>query len=305
MRIVSLLPSVTRTLHALGASRDLVGVTYACPQPPDGNVPVVSHDMFETSGYTREQIVGFLRLLGHQAQGLFTIDEAKLEECAPDVVFLQGSCDTCAPGDTPNEGTLTGLAGAPRAITIQPHSIGEIMADIRRIGEVVGRRPEAETYLATLKQRMMKIMRLAAAAARPRRRRVLLLEWVDPPTAGGLWLPELVDAAGGTPVLGTPQKPGVATPWETIVAEDPDVIVAAPAGYGLESAVNEVELLRKRDGWDSLKAVKSADVFVADGARLFHHPDDRVIDSLEVLAGMIYPETFGMPLPADALRVVS
>ena len=303
MRIVSLLPSVTRVLYALGAGDDIVGVTYACPQPDGQSKTVVSHDMFATSGYTSEQIAAFLRMLGHQAQGLFTIDEAKLEECAPDVVFLQGSCDLCVPGTSSNEGTLAGISGNPRAIMIQPHSLGEVMADIRRIGEVANRKLEAETFLSTLKQRMMKVMRLAAGAARGKRKRVLLLEWVDPPTACGLWLPELVDAAGGIPLLGSPQKPAVPTPWEQVLNANPEVVIVSPAGFGLEGATKETELLRKREGWSSLAAVASGDVYVVDGTRFFFQPDDRVIDSLELIASILYPEIFAEVHRSDALRL--
>jgi iron complex transport system substrate-binding protein len=292
-------------LYALGAGDEIVGVTYACPQLRGKSIPIVSHDLFETSGYTKEQIASFLRMLGHQAQGLFSVDEAKLAECAPDVVFVQGSCEMCAPGETPGEGTLPGLPGSPRVVMLQPHSLGEVMADIRRIGEVIGRQPEAETYLASLKQRMMKVMRLASAAARPKRKRVLLLEWVDPPNACGLWLPELIDAAGGVPLLGSPQAPATHTQWETIVAAQPDVLIVAPTGFGVEAAIGEIDLLKKRDQWDSLPAVAGGEVFAADGAAYFYQPNARVVDSLELLASVLYPAAFGEPVGVVAARRVS
>jgi len=301
MRIASLLPSATEILYSLGAGDEIVCVTHLCPQPEDNPKLVVSRSLFEGSSYTQEEIDTFLRMLGHQARGLLAIDEEKFAACTPDVTFIQGSCELCGSGQQADEVVMASIPGSPRLLMLQPHSLGEVMADIRRIGQAAGRAPEAETLLSDLRQRMMRLMRRAGAATRKGRRRVVLLEWVDPPMVGGLWLPELIDAAGGLPVLGAPQRPATQTPWKDIVAAQPEVLLIVPTGFSLARAAEEANLLTQRSEWETLPAVRSGEVYALDGERFFHGPTPALIDSLELLASVLHPQEFGEPEQADAV----
>jgi len=303
MRIASLLPSATEIIDALGAGDDLVCVTHKCPQREDAPRPVVTSDPFAESPYAPKEIAVFLRMFApHLSQGAIVVDEEKLAAYAPEVVFVQGSCDVCAPSGTQAPAGEARLGDSARVITLQPHSLGEVLADIRRIGQAIGRAREAEKLLAGLRKRMMRVMRAASAAARQRRQRVVLLEWVDPPMAGGLWLPELIEAAGGLPALGARQVPAVQTPWRDIVAARPEVLLISLASFPVDWTAGELRLLRRRPEWPDLPAVASGNVYVLDGQRFFHAPVPRIIDSLELLASILHPDTFGPPAHPAAVR---
>lgn len=307
MRIASLIPSATEILTRLGSDGELVAVTHRCAVPEGHSASVVTLDPFGDAQYSPKEIAVFLRMLGHASQeGMFAIDQERLAQANPDIIFMQGTCDVCAPGEDPEDSDVRrGLPASARVITLQPHSLGEALADIRSIGAAVGKAPEAEKLLSDLRRRMMTVLRAAAVAARGNRPRVVLLEWVDPPIAGGMWLPELVEAAGGYPALGVREQPGVQTPWNDIVAARPDVLILAVMGFTPDEAAGELPLLRKREEWPTLPAVESGRVYLLDGSRYFHRPTPDIIDSLELLAAVLHPEAFNESRYGDAIAPLS
>lgn len=308
MRIASLIPSVTETLVALGAEAEIVATTHLCAGSQNRSSSIVTLDPFGDSTYTPKEIAVFLRMLGHASQeGMFAVDQEALAATEPDVVFMQGTCEMCAPGEDPDEqgGVLTGLPSETRVVTLQPHSLGEALANIRQIGQAVGRAPEAEKLLGDLRKRMMAIMRTASQASRGNKRKVALLEWVDPPIAGGMWLPELIEAAGGIPVVGTRHAPAVQTPWSDIVGAQPDVLIFAVTGFDIPSARDELPLLRKRDEWATVPAVQTGEVYLVDGEKYMHSPTPGIIDGLELLATILHSEEFDRGKYGDAIEQVN
>lgn len=294
MRIASLVPSVTDTLLQLGAGAELVAVTNECRIPADLNPRIVTLDPFGNTEYSPKEIAVYLRMLGHAAQeGVFAVDQEALIETKPNIVFIQGTCELCAPGASV-EGSVVfeGLPSDTQVMSFAPHSLGEVLSEIRRIGNAIGHAPEAETLIGDLRRRMMETMRQAAIAARGHRPRVALLEWVDPPIAGGMWLPELIEAAGGTPVVGTRQAPAVQTPWQDIVGAQPDVLIFALTAFDLDDTVGELPLLRKREKWSAIPAVRSGEVYLLDARNALHRASPKIIDGLELLAAILHPESF-------------
>jgi len=302
MRIASLVPSVTDTLLQLDAGGELVAVTNECRIPTDLNPRIVTLDPFGNTEYSPKEIAIYLRMLGHAAQeGVFAVDQDALVEMNPEVIFMQGTCELCAPGaSVEGSAVFDGLPSTTKVISFAPHSLGEVLSEIRRIGNAVGHAPEAESLIGDLRRRMMATMRQAAVAARGRRPRVALLEWVDPPIAGGMWLPELIEAAGGTPVVGTRQAPAVQTPWQDIADAQPDVLVFALTAFDLNDTLGELPLLRKRDGWSDLPAVRAGEVYLVDGRNTLHRASPGIIDGLELLAAVLHPESFDRE-PFDGL----
>ena len=305
MRIASLTPSVTETLLSLGAGDELVAVTHRCSATNAMDIPAVTLDPFGDTNYSPKEVAIFSRMLGHAAQeGILAVDQEALAATRPDLVFMQGTCDLCAPDgeESPAEGNvLTELDPATRVVTVQPHSLGEVLADIRRVGQTVGHAPQAEQLIADLRHRMMAVMRSVTGGG-IQRPRVVLLEWVDPPVAGGMWLPELIEAAGGLPVLGTRQAPAVQTPWHDVVNAQPDVLLLAITGFDTEAAAGELALLRKRAEWSDLPAVRDGRVFLLDGERYFHRATPTIIDSHELLASVLHPDRVDGARFADAVR---
>jgi iron complex transport system substrate-binding protein len=307
MRIASLVPGVTETLISLGAADELVAVTHHCELPDGASVPAVTLDPFGNTSYSRKEVTVFLRMMGHAAQeGVLAVDQEQLAATQPDVVFMQGTCDSCAPGSEEDDGAvLEGLPSEARVITTQPHSLGEVLADVRRIGQAVGRAPEAETLLGDLRKRMMTVMRTAAMSARTRRPNVALLEWIDPPVGGGMWLPEIVEAAGGIPAIGTRQAPAIQTPWQSIVEAKPDVLVIALTAFDIDETVGELPLLRKKEGWADLPAVAEGEVYLIDGSRHLHRAAPSIIDGLALVATALHPDVFPKCSEKDVRRATT
>lgn len=290
-RIVSLLPSATEIVCALGARRDLVGVSHECDWPHDViGLPVLTRAKMLPSPSSLS-IDRSVRDVVRQALAVYDIDTALLEEISPDAVVTQDLCDVCAVSLTDVQAAVAGLARRDvTVVSLRPERFDDIFTDIERTGKAIGRTAEATSVLASLRARVDAVrVRAAAAAARPT---VLTVEWIEPVMLGGMWMPELITIAGGTPLVTTPGERAPTVSRRELARLDPDVVLVKPCGFPLERTVGEIAALPRVLPWDEWRCVREGRIFLADGNAYFNRPGPRIVDSLEILAACAHPQIF-------------
>jgi iron complex transport system substrate-binding protein len=300
-RIVSLLPAATEMVGALGLMDDLVGVSHECDFPPEARTrPQVTQCPIHGSGLPSGRIDTWVTETLTRTGTLYTMDEPLLRRLRPDLILTQRLCDVCAVGYDSVAGFAATLPGPPRVVNLEPASLADIFADIRRVADAAGVPERARAVVAALEARVASVRRAVAAAAwRPR---CLVLEWVDPPFASGHWNPELVEIAGGIDPLGRKGQPARRVSWPDVLESDPEVLVLACCGFDLGRTREDVPLLREREGWAALRAVREGRVYAVDGSQYFSRPGPRVVDSLEILAEVLHPRVFAGAFPARAVE---
>jgi iron complex transport system substrate-binding protein len=298
MRIVSLLPSATEIVYALGL--EPVGVSHECDVPPEAaEKPAVnrSHvDPEASSAEINEQVVTAERDHG----GVYEIDLETLGRLDPDLIVSQGICDVCAVDEVLVEEAVERLDLDAAILTTDPHSIEDVFADIERIGDATGRGTAARDLVADLRSRVENVERVVRAQVTSRPR-VAVLDWLNPVMVAGHWVPEMVTIAGGRYGLADPGDRSEPREWAEVREYDPELLVAAPCGFGIDQTVENLPDLTDREGWDELTAVQEGRVSLLDGHHYMNRPGPRLVDSLEYLAGLIHPDLFDAP-PADAAR---
>jgi iron complex transport system substrate-binding protein len=290
-RIVSLLPAATEIAAALGLMDQVVGVSHECDYPPEANDrPRVTHCPLHNAGLKSQEVDEWVRRALREDGTIYTIDEPLLRDLRPDVILTQKLCDVCAVG----YGTVARLAetlpGPPRVINLEPSSLSDIFDDIRRVAEVCGVSEHAEELIGQLSRRIEAVRRRAYRIAN--RPRVFLMEWVDPPFCPGHWGPELIEIAGGCDPSGRKHQPSVQIPWQEVLDARPDIIVLALCGYDIDRARRDYEILRRFPGFDSLPAAQCGEIYVVNASAYFARPGPRIVDSLEILAGILHPTEF-------------
>jgi iron complex transport system substrate-binding protein len=292
-RVVSLLPSLTETVCALGARERLVGRSHACDYPPEAAaLPVLTAPRFDaTPRDTPADVDARMRALLQGALSPFALDLARLAALAPDLILTQDQCRACAASLGDVEAALAAWLGAPpRVVSVAPGSLGEVFEAMRRVAAALGLNAEGERLLGALASRITAIgERTGARTPRPR---VAMLEWLDPLMTAGHWLPELVALAGGEALLAQTGRPSRWIAFEELRAADPDVIVAAPCGHPLATTRRELARLTTLPGWRALRAVRGGQLFLADGSQYFNRPGPRLVESLEILAEILAPGSF-------------
>ena len=270
---------------------DVVGVSHECDFPNEANTrPRVTHCPVHNAGLTSKEVDAWVRDALRDNGTIYTIDESLLRELRPDVILTQKLCDVCAVG----YGTVARLAetlpGPPRVVNLEPTSLGDILEDIRRVGRACGVSERAEEVVKSLSARVEAVRkRTAQIADRPR---CFLMEWVDPPFCSGHWGPELVEIAGGRDPLGRKHQPSARIEWQDVLDAAPEIIVLALCGYDVDLARRDYELLRGFPEFDSLPAAQSGEIYLVNASAYFARPGPRIVDSLEILAGILHPEEF-------------
>jgi iron complex transport system substrate-binding protein len=296
MRIVSLLPSLTELVCALGHQESLVGVTHECDFPPGvESLPHLTRSWMDTDASSTE----IDELVSAQHQGLYELDEGLLAELKPDLILTQEQCDVCAVNEETVREAAGRLQGSPIVESFNPTDLEGVFAMFRRVGELLDCASEAGSIVAGFKLSAGEIARLkrAAGTRASSPRRVLLLEWLDPPFCSGHWNPEIIDRAGGVEVIGQPGQPARRLTWKQVVASKPDVVIAAPCGFNLPRAEFELKKIDHRPEWRELPAVQRGAVVVVDGSAFFSRPGPRLETSLRIAAAAIDPETCSEPAP--------
>jgi iron complex transport system substrate-binding protein len=290
-RIVSLVPAATEIAAALGLMDDVVGVSHECDFPSEANTrPRLTHCPVHNAGLASKEIDEWVRRALRENGTLYTIDEPLLRTLQPDVILTQKLCDVCAVG----YGTVARLAetlpGPPRVVNLEPLSLSDIFDDVRRVAESCGVPERAGDVITNLSARVEAVRERAGQVAH--RPRCFLMEWVDPPFCSGHWGPELVEIAGGHDPLGRKHQPSAQIDWQKVLDARPDIIVLALCGYDVDLARRDYESLRRFPGFDSLPAARSGDIYVVNANAYFARPGPRIVDSLELLAGILHPEEF-------------
>ncbi|MBH0179890.1 MAG: cobalamin-binding protein [Nitrospira sp.] len=301
MRIVSLLPSATEIVCALGLQDQLVGVTHECDYPQSvQSLPRVTRTLIPVEAASSE----IDRLVSEQlkaTKALYQLDLPLLKELRPDVIVTQSLCDVCGVSPSDVQMALAQLSGAPHVVNLEPQSLDGLFEAIRHVASVVD--VSAEDTIQQLRGRVEAVaMRSAGVSERPR---VTFLEWLDPPFSSGHWNPELVRIAGGIEGLGKEGQPSRRLRWDEVFVWQPDVIVIACCGFTVERAQQDLAGLQSVAGWRELPAVRSGRVYVADGSHYFNRPGPRLVESLELIAHAIHPDRHQSPIGLPALHRVA
>jgi iron complex transport system substrate-binding protein len=291
LRIVSLLPAATEIAAPLGLMDQVVGVSHECDFPEGANArPRVTHCPVHNAGLASGEVDEWVRRALHDNGTIYTIDEPLLRELRPDIILTQKLCDVCAVG----YGTVATLAetlpGPPRVVNLEPTSFSDIFDDIRRVAEACGVPERAEKLVARLFERV-DIVRLRAKRVL-HRPRCFLIEWVDPPFCSGHWGSELVEIAGGHDSLGRKHRPAAQIDWREVIDARPEIMVLALCGYNIDRARRDYELLRRFPNFEALPAAHDGKIYLVDASAYFARPGPRIVDTLEILAGILHPREF-------------
>jgi iron complex transport system substrate-binding protein len=302
MRIVSLLPSTTEIVCALGLENELVGITHECDYPRSvGDKPRLTASRISHETMTSAEIDHAVRsqLDGHGS--IYDLDEAKLRELKPDLILTQELCEVCAVSYKTVQQAARSFAADVTVVSLEPNTIDDIFANIRLVGEMTNRIQRADELINELTGRLQAVRsRTEVISTRPR---TLMLEWLEPPFAPGHWVPEQVALAGGDHAFGKAGQRSVTTTAEEIRAYAPEVIVLIPCGYYKEDILRQLPDANLPEGWNDLPAVKTNQVWAVDATSYFSRPGPRVVEGVEILAKILHPEVFGSPTSEEAIRV--
>jgi iron complex transport system substrate-binding protein len=288
VRLVSLLPSATEIVYALGLGDDLVGVTFECDEPPaarsEKTIVVGGRD---TRGMTPREIDSYVRAQLAAGTDLYTLHARALADLRPDLILTQDLCRVCALPSGHVEEALGYLGCQADVLSLDPHSLGEVLGSILEVGRRTGVPDRAARLVNDLRARLA---RVSAAVAGRRRPPVAVVEWVDPPFTAGHWIPDLVSAAGGRPVAAQPGVPSVATSWAAIAAAAPELVVVAPCGYHLPGAIEQAR--------SAAQALPGLPVWAIDADGIVVRPGPRLVDGVEAIASIVHPGAVPTPQPA-------
>jgi iron complex transport system substrate-binding protein len=294
MRIVSLVPSATEMLFALGLGDDLVAVTHECDYPaPARELPKITRDVLPP-GLTAAQIDAAVRERTLGGQSIYELDGELLRELEPDLIVTQSLCSVCAVSADDVRAIAEEIRTHPRVVSLDPRTLGEVLGDVRTLAQATDSKDTAVTLIKDVSARIDRV-RLAVRGAR--RPRVAALEWLDPPFAAGHWTPQLIEFAGGEDVLGFAGEPSEERSWDEVRASEPDLVIVMPCGYDAEIAHREAEMHR-----DQLSSIGAGEVVAVNAAAYFSRPGPRIIEGLELLAHIIHPELIESA-PGEALTV--
>jgi iron complex transport system substrate-binding protein len=287
---VSLVPSATETLFALGLGDEVIAVTHECDWPPETvALPKITRNALP-AGLSAGEIDAAVRRRTERGESIYELDAELLAELRPDLIVTQALCAVCAVSYDDVRAIAEGIPTQPAVISLDPNTLGEVLGDVRTLAEATGHRDEGVALVHDAATRIDRVRLTVRAARRPR---VAALEWLDPPYMAGHWTPQLVDYAGGEDVFGLAGEHSEATSWEAVAAAAPDVVVVMPCGYDAARAHEEAETYR-----DRLDSLGAGQVVAVEAAAYFSRPGPRLIDGLELLAWLLHPERFPEPPPA-------
>jgi iron complex transport system substrate-binding protein len=281
VRIVSLLPSATEILFAVGAGDDVAAVTFECDFPQEAKARRIVSTSAMPSGLTPAQIDAEVRSRIAAGEDLYRLDEGALREIEPDLVVTQDLCAVCAVDVSSVDAAMAHLGCDGKVLTVDPQTLDAVIDSIVTIGKATGREAQAQSVADDCRGRLAVVAR--AVAGLPRRK-VAVVEWTDPPFCAGHWVPDMVVAAGGEPVLGRPGQDSVRISWEDVAAAEPDVVVVAPCGFRLEGAVSLGREVLERGVLPA-----GVPVWAVDADAAYVRPGPRLVDGVEALAAALHP----------------
>lgn len=291
MRIVSLLPSATEILFALGLGDSVVGITHECDFPPKvRGKRVVVHSRIP-AGIPPAEIDRQVREITALGESVYSVDAQALRDLDPDLIVTQDLCHVCAASPEDLASALSTLPRVPQIVSLNPHSLDDVWKDVLKVGDAAGKLLEAKMLVIRLRERVDSIAQTidatSSAHARPR---VLCLEWLEPPYVGGHWVPEMIALAGGQDVVGRAGEKSFRVEWQQIFDSQPELIFIMPCGYNADQAKRDFAAMSLPAEWRDLPAVKTGRVFFMDANSYFSRPGPRLVQGLALLAAAIHPE---------------
>ncbi len=288
MRIASLLPSATEIAFALGLGDQVVAVSHECDYPPEAsNRPVLTKSAIHRKIHSSLEVDQEVERRGGD---IYEIDTKLLDELKPDLILTQELCAVCAVSYTKVKEAARVLDSDTKIVSLEPNNLEEIIDNIRLVGRMTGKVSRAEELASQLSRRIERVKeRTRRVEQRPR---VFFMEWLQPPWAGGHWIPQMVDYAGGVEGLGTLGKPSQRIGWQEVLDYRPEIIILSPCGFDLDGVLKEVHVLASYSGWEKIPAFQSSNIYAVNASAFFSRPGPRVVDGLELLAHIIHPGLF-------------
>lgn len=297
MRIVSLLPSATEILFALGLDREVVGVSHECDFPEQARTKRVVIQSRIPHDAAPAEIDRLVREYVSRGESLYAVDAQALEELAPDLIITQDLCHVCAASPDDLGAALARFAERPEVLCLNPQDLGDVWRDILWVGEQTRRGRAAEVLLEEIGERLGALEKAVEKSSE--RPRVAFLEWLQPFYVGGHWVPEMIELAGGHDVLGRVHTPSFRVTLEDIVAAAPDIILVSPCGYNAQQARNEYLSMAHTDEWNAIPAVRNGRVYALEANSYFSRPGPCLVTGIQALASVFHD---GMPGGEEAQR---
>ncbi len=297
MRIVSLLPSATEMVCALGLADQLVGISHDCDYPPEIRGRPVLSEAIVTSDLPSGAIDSRIRDHVHRGKSVYHLDERQLAALQPELILTQELCAVCAPSYRLVRQAAKVLDADTRIVSLEPQGLADILDNILLVGELTGRERQARALIDDLRARVDRVRAVTAGRPAPR---VACIEWLDPIYVGGHWVPEMVEMAGGRDILGILHEPSRIVEWDALVAAQPEVLVLMPCGFDVPRIKDEMALLTRRTGWEDLPAVQSGRVYLTDATSYFNRPGPRIVTGLEMLAQFLHPDAVASTSPSPS-----
>lgn len=290
MRVVSLIASATEMVCALGCEALLVGRSHECDHPSTVlSLPPLTEPKFPTDGASA-QIDERIREILRSALSVYRVYPEKLDAVRPDVIITQSQCQVCAVSQRDvDEAVAQLVASKPKVVSLSPNSLDDIWRDIRAVADALKVGERGEKLVAELQSKMAAIANRSASLPR---RSIACIEWIEPLMAAGNWMPSLCDMAGADALFGEANRHSPWMEYRDLQARDPDIIVVLPCGFDIPRTRSEMAALTARPGWQNLRAVQAGEVYLADGNQYFNRPGPRIVESLEILAEIVHPQTF-------------
>lgn len=294
-RIISLIASSTEIVHALGLGEYMVGRSHECDFPQSvKSLPVCTSPKFQVDGSSYE-IDQRVKAILQESLSVYKVDANILEELKPTHIITQAQCEVCAVSLRDVEEALCQLVSSqPQVVSLEPNSLADFYKDIEKIGKALAAEGQARELIASCQKRIDDIETKAndALVKGMPKVSIAVIEWIEPLMAAGNWMPELVEIAGGKNLFGEAGKHSPWMTWEELIEKEPDVILVTPCGFDNERTLEEIHLIEQQPHYSALKAVRNKRVYVADGNQYFNRPGPRLIESLEIMAEILYPELF-------------
>lgn len=293
MKICSLLPSATEILYILDLNDQVIAVTHECDFPPEAATkPHVTQNVIDHEKLTSFEIDHQVaQSVGHHGS-IYRLNEQLLDTLQPDLIVTQELCQVCAVSYSEVKRASRVLDGRTRVISLEPNTIDEMLDNILQVGEITGRLALAEQRMAELRARLNEVRQRVENTARPR---VYAMEWLDPPYSGGHWVPEMVEIAGGTEVLGRHAAKSARLTPQQIIDAAPEVIVLMPCGFSLERTLEEYRRTPMFPAWRDLPAVRNGQLYAVNGSAYFNRSGPRLVDGVEILASILHPDRVKYP----------
>src|SRR5206468_7446806 len=300
MRIASLLPSATEILFSLGLGDQVVAVSHECDYPPEASKrPALTKSALH---HKIHKSIDIDREVEQRGGDIYQIDEKLLERLQPDLILTQELCAVCAVSYTKVKEAARLLEADTRIISLEPTSLQEIVDNILLVGKTAGKLERARELGSQLLSRINTVKsKTRNLRSTPR---VFFMEWLQPPWAGGHWIPQMVDYAGGFEGLGRLGKPSHRIEWTEVLNYQPEIVVVSPCGFDLDGVMGELHELASYSGWENIPAYKSRNIYAVNASAYFSRPGPRIVEGLELLAHIIHPELFPETPSADAVKRV-